>query len=186
MTPDEVALFETLLKAGLRKQEVMFLEDGDLIVETLGPGLVRRDICVQSKPHWGFVTKNGKKRLVPIPADLMNKLLAVKAKARSSKLLFGTSSGKPDYHILDTLHSIAKRAGFDPSNFWLHKFRSTCATNWLRSPKFGGKGYDIAIVRELLGHDDYKSIEAYLAYVRREELIEVDEPENVDATTVDS
>lgn len=54
MTPEEVALFETLLKAGLRKQEVMFLEDDDLIVETLGPGLVRRDICVQSKPHWGF------------------------------------------------------------------------------------------------------------------------------------
>jgi integrase len=185
MTPDEVALFETLLKAGLRKQEVMFLEDDDLIVETLGPGLVRRDICVQSKPHWGFVTKNGKKRLVPIPADLMNKLLAVKAKVRPSKLLFGTSLGKPDYHILDTLHSIAKRAGFDPSNFWLHKFRSTCATNWLRSPKFGGKGYDIAIVRELLGHDDYKSIEAYLAYVHREELIEVDEPENMDATTAD-
>ncbi len=185
-TPEEAVLFETFLKAGLRKQELMFLEDDDLIVETLGPGLVRRDIRVQSKPHWGFVTKNGKKRLVPIPADLMNKLLALRAKVRPSKLLFGTSSGKPDYHILDTLHAIAKRAGFDPSNFWLHKFRSTCATNWLRSPKFGGKGYDIAIVRELLGHDDYKSIEAYLAYVRREELIEVDEPENVDATTVDS
>ena len=55
------------------------------------------------------LTKNGKKRLVPIPADLMNKLLAVKAKARPSRLLFGTSFGKPDYHILDMLHSIAKR-----------------------------------------------------------------------------
>ena len=76
------------------KQETMFLEEGDLIVETLGPGLVRRDICVQSKPHWGFVTKNGKKRLVPIPADLMNKLLAVKAKVRPSKLLFGRSLWK--------------------------------------------------------------------------------------------
>ena len=107
----------------------------------------------------------------------MDKLLTIKAKVRPSKLLFGASTGKPDYHMLDTLHTIAERAGFDPSQFWLHKFRSTCATNWLRSPKFGGKGYDIAIVRELLGHDDYKSIEAYLAYVRHEELIEPDESE---------
>jgi len=177
MTPEEFVQFETFLKGGPRKKEMMFLEDDDLIVETLAPGLVKREIRITSKDHWSFTTKNGKARYVPISADLMDKLLAVKAKARPSKLLFGTSKGKPDYHMLDTLHAIAKRAGFEPSQFWLHKFRSTCATNWLRSPKFGGKGYDIGIVRELLGHDDYKSIEAYLAYVRREELIEADEPE---------
>ena len=180
MTSEEAVLFETFLKAGPRKKECMYLEDDDLIVETLAPGLVRREIRITSKHHWGFTTKNGKTRFVPIPADLMDKLLALRAKPRLSKLLFGASTGKPDHHMLDKLHSIAKHAGFEPSQFWLHKFRSTCATNWLRSPKFGGKGYDIAIVRELLGHDDYKSIEAYLAYVRREELIEADAPESED------
>jgi len=182
MTLDESVLFETFLKAAPRKKEMMFLEDDDLIVETLAPGLVRREVRITSKDHWGFTTKNGKTRFVPIPADLMDKLLAQKAKERPSKLLFGTSKGKPDYHMLDTLRAIADRAGLDPDQFWLHKLRSTCATNWLRSPKFGGKGYDITIVRQLLGHDDYKSIEAYLAYVRREELIEPDQLEDVDRT----
>ena len=59
--------------------------------------------------------------------------------------------------------------------FLASEFRATCATNWLRSPKFGGKAATTSpLFGELLGHDDYKSIEAYLAYVRREELIEVD------------
>jgi hypothetical protein len=65
----------------------------------------------------------------------------------------------------------------DPTQCWLHKFRSTCATNWLRAKRLGGKGYDIGVVRDWLGHDDCKSIEAYIAHVREEELIEPDEPE---------
>jgi integrase len=124
LTPEESILFETFLKAGARKKELMFLEDDDLIVETLAPGLVRREVRITSNDHWRFTTKNGKTRYVPISADLMDKLLTIKAKVRPSKLLSGTSKGKPDYHMLDTLHTIAEHAGFDPSQFWLHKFRS--------------------------------------------------------------
>lgn len=178
MTPDEVVLFEFFLQSGLRKREAMFLEDDDLIVETLAPGLVKRQVRVTSKPRMGFMTKNGKTRFVPIGRNLMDKLLALKATKRPSKLLFGTRTGLPDYHMLDTLRSIAKRAGMnDPTQCWLHKFRSTCATNWLRAKRLGGKGYDIGVVRDWLGHDDCKSIEAYIALVREEELIEPDEPE---------
>ena len=72
-----------------------------------------------SKHHLGFMTKNGKTRFVPIERDLMNKLLVLKATKRPSKLLFGTRTGLPDYHMLDTLRSIAKRAGMDnPSRCW--------------------------------------------------------------------
>jgi integrase len=58
----------------------------------------------------------------------------------------------------------------DPATVWLHKWRATAATNWLRSRELGGRGWDIAVVRQHLGHNDYKSIEAYIAIVRNEEL----------------
>jgi integrase len=179
MTSEEELLFEVFLKTGLRKREVMFLEDDDLVVDTLAPGRVKRQIRVKNKPDLGFMTKNGKARSVPIDRDLMDKLVALKATKRPSRVLFGTANGLPDYHFLDTLRSIARRAGIEPARCWLHKFRSTCATNWLRAQRLGGKGYDIGLVREWLGHDDYKSIERYYAIVREEELIEEDEPAQV-------
>jgi integrase len=48
--------------------------------------------------------------------------------------------------------------------------RATTATHWLRSKDLGGMGRDIAVVRQQLGHSDYKSIEAYIALVKNEEL----------------
>ncbi|MGA8871419.1 MAG: site-specific integrase [Candidatus Acidiferrales bacterium] len=176
MTPEEHLLFEVFLKTGFRKREVMFLEEDDLIVDTLAPGRVKRQMRVTNKPHLGFMTKNGKTRYVRIDRDLMDRLLALKATQRPSRLLFGTANGLPDYHFLDTLRSIARRAGIEPSRCWLHKFRSTCATNWLRSKRLGGEGHDMGLVREWLGHDDYKSIERYFAIAREEEMIEADEP----------
>lgn len=177
MTPEEHLLFEVFFKAGLRKREVMFLEEDDLIVDTLAPGRVKRQIRVKNKPHLGFMTKSGKTRYVwGIDRNLMDKLLALKATKRPSRLLFGTANGLPNYHMLDTLRSIARRAGIEPSRCWLHKFRSTCATNWLRSKRLGGEGHDMGLVREWLGHDDYKSIERYYAIAREEEMIEADEP----------
>ena len=47
----------------------------------------------------------------------------------------------------------------------LHKFRSTRATEWLR------KGIDIPTVGDLLGHKDYRSVEAYLKHLRQDELV---------------
>jgi len=146
---------------------------------SLSEALVKRQIRVTSKPRLGFMTKNGRTRFVPIDRDLMNKLLALKATNRPSRLLFGTRTGLPDYHMLDTLRSVSGRAGIEPSHCWLHKFRSTCATNWLRSKRLGGKGYDIGVVRDWLGHDECKSIESYIGIVREEELIEVNEPVKV-------
>ena len=95
MTADEVVLFELFLNSGLRKREVMFLENDDLIVENLAPGLVKRQIRVTSKHRLGFMTKNGKTRFVPVERDLMNKLLVLKATERPSRLLFGTRTGLP-------------------------------------------------------------------------------------------
>jgi len=117
MTPEEEVLFLVFLKTGLRKREVMFLEDDDLIVDALAPGRVKRQLRVTNKPHLGFMTKNGRTRYVRVERDLMDKLLALKATKRPSKLLFGTANGLPDYHMLDMLRSIARRAGIEPSRY---------------------------------------------------------------------
>ena len=185
MTPDERLLFDVFLRTGLRKREVMFLEEDDLIADTLAPGRVKRQIRVTNKPRLGFMTKNGKTRFVPIDRDLTDRLLTLKDANRPSRILFPTVNGLPDYHMLDALRAIARRAAIEPSRCWLHKFRATCATNWLRSKRLGGDGYDIGLVREWLGHDDYKSIEAYFAIAREEELIEMDEPTVVTTPTSD-
>ena len=82
-----------------------------------------------------------------------------------SKLLFSTKTGAPDRHMLEKLRAIAKRAGLDPSHFWLHKFRATYAVGRLRA------GVDVDTVREWLGHKDSESLRAYLVHLKNEEAI---------------
>jgi integrase len=170
MDTDEYLVFSTFYESGLRKRELMFLEANDLICDELVPGRFKTEIRVQSKPAWKFQTKTGSGRTVWVSKELMDRLLHKKATRRASKLLFGTSAGKPDYHFWDKLKAIAKRAGLDPTTVWLHKWRATAATNWLRSKELGGQGWDIGFVRQQLGHEDLKSIEHYIALVRTEEL----------------
>ena len=170
MDKDEHLLFSTFYESGLRKRELMFLEANDLICDELVPGRFKTEIRVQSKPAWKFQTKTGGGRTVWVSKELMDRLLRKKATHRASKLLFTSSAGKPDHHFWDKLKAIAKRAGLDPATVWLHKWRATAATNWLRSKELGGKGWDIAFVRQQLGHEDLKSIEHYIALVRTEEL----------------
>lgn len=174
MNEEEHLIFSTLYEAGLRKRELMHLEESDLINDELVPGCFKTEIRVESKPHWKHQTKTGSDRLVYVPKSLMDRLMAWKTKPRASKLLFGTSAGKPDYHLWDRLKAIAKRAGLDPTTVWLHKFRSTAATTWLRSERLGGKGWDIGYVRQQLGHEDMQSIEHYVAMVRNEEMALLD------------
>ena len=169
MEPDEHLVFSVLLEAGLRKKEMMHLEDGDLIRDELVPGAWKCELRIESKPQWGHLTKTGACRNVLIGKELMDRLLAWKAQPRPSKLLFGTKGGLPDWHWWDRLKRAAERCGIDPETVCLQKFRSTAATTWLRPKELGGKGWDISFVRQQLGHEDYKSIERYIAIVKNEE-----------------
>lgn len=169
MDEDEHLIFSTIYEAGLRKREWMHLEDTDPIVNELQPGVFNCEIRVESKPHFKYQTKTGSSRNVGVSKELMDRLLLRKATKRTSRLLFGTSLGKPDYHSWDRLKAIAKRAGLDPTTVWVHKWRATAATNWLRSKELGGKGWDIGYVRQQLGHEDMKSIEHYIAIVSNEQ-----------------
>jgi len=169
MDEDEHLIFSTICEAGLRKREWVHLEDTDLFLHELQPRVFNCEIRVESKPHYKYQTKTGNSRNVGVSKELMDRLLRRKATKRTSRLLFGTSLGKPDYHVWDRLKAIAKRAGLDPTTVWVHKWRATAATNWLRSKELGGKGWDIGYVRQQLGHEDMKSIEHYVAIVSNEQ-----------------
>jgi site-specific recombinase XerD len=51
---------------------------------------------------------------------------------------------------------VAERAGLEPENFWLHKFRATFATWSLWA------GVDLRTVQQWLGHSDMESAMRYL------------------------
>jgi len=170
MGPDEHLVFSVLLEAGLRKKELMHLEDSDLICDEFLPGTFKCELKIESKPRWGHLTKTGHHRKVLIGKELMDRLLAWKEKPRPSALLFGTKGGQPDWHWWDRLKKVAERCGVNPDTMSLQKFRSTAATTWLRPKERGGYGWDISFVRQQLGHEDYKSVERYLVVVKNEEM----------------
>ncbi len=61
--------------------------------------------------------------------------LALEARCKrlkQSDLVFPTRNGKANGKHRLALTRVAKNAGMDDSRFWLHKFRATAATNWLR------------------------------------------------------
>ena len=159
-----------LLEAGLRKKELMHLEDSDLICDEFLPGTFKCELKIESKPQWGHLTKTGHHRKVLIGKELMDRLLVWREKPRPSALLFGTKGGQPDWHWWDRLKKVAERCGVNPDTVSLQKFPSTAATTWLRPKERGGYGWDISFVRQQLGHEDYKSVERYLVVVKNEEM----------------
>ncbi len=82
----------------------------------------------------------------------------------------GRKRGLHEISAIPPAAAIAKRAGLDPATVWLHKFRASAATNWLRLKELGGKGWDIGFVRQQLGHEDLKSIEHYISRVQNAEM----------------
>ena len=141
--------FELFLKTGPRERELTNLEWDDLI---LGPNPV-----VKYRTKEGFRTKTGKSRVVPLESNLAVKLAAWRDTNPTTRLVFPTVEGKVEGHFLRTCKTLAKRAGMDEKNFWLHKFRDTFATWALR------RGVDIRTVQHWLGHADITMTQRYLA-----------------------
>jgi integrase len=147
---DERLWYEFFLMTGFREQEVMYCTWADV-------NLSRCTVTVRHKPEYGWTPKAYKEREVPIPAKLC-KALKRKAKSRSKEcdLVFPTSGCKPKLDFLDCLKAAAKRAGLNPDDFWLHKFRATFATWSLWA------GVDLRTVQQWLGHTDMESTMRYL------------------------
>jgi integrase/recombinase XerD len=119
---EERLWFEFFLMTGMREQEVMHTYWSDV---NLSSATVR----VSHKPDRGWTPKAYKEREIPIPAKLVKKLKAWKAKAdKTCGLVFPTAGCNLKLDFLDCLKACAERAKLNKDNFWLHKFRATFAT----------------------------------------------------------
>jgi integrase len=119
------------------------------------------------KPQYDFQPKAYREREVPIPDKLVEILKGFKPKnAKGDDLVFSTSSGLPDTHMIRALKTDATRAGLDPRRFWLHKFRASFATSHLAA------GCDLRTVQAWLGHTNLESTIRYLKPARNEAMRE--------------
>jgi integrase len=147
--PDERLWFEFFLATGMREQEVMHTYWSDI-------SFAKCTVKVTHKPDFNWTPKAYKEREIPIPESLVASLKAAKAKHGDCPLIFPTSGCKPKLDFLDCCKTVAKRAGLDEGNFWLHKFRATFAT-WLL-----WKQVDLRTVQSWMGHTDMDSTMRYL------------------------
>jgi integrase len=150
--------FEFFLMTGMREQEAMHTFWSDV-------NLDRNTVTVSAKSLYNFTPKNYKSLEIPIPAYLVDSLTTLKEKsAPRCPLLFPTSGCKPKNDFLDILKARSKAAGFNPDDFWLHKFRATFATWHLQA------GVDLRTVQLWLGHTDLASTMRYLKPARGAEV----------------
>ena len=155
---EERLWYEFFLMTGMREQEVMHCSWEDV-------NLSRSTLTVRYKPEYGFSPKNYREREIPIPAKLVKKLKAAKAKAdKTCGLVFPTGGCRPKLDFLDALKAVAERAKLIPENFWLHKFRATFATWSLWA------GVDLRTVQQWLGHSDMESTMRYLKPSRSQQV----------------
>jgi integrase/recombinase XerD len=146
---DELLLFEFFLQTGMREQEVIYATDRSLEFSNC-------TVSVKHNPEYHWTPKAYKERTIPVPKVLMAKLKAMLVKRGKRGLLFPTKNGLPKFNFLDIAKAIAKRAGIDESEVWLHRFRSTFCTRSLWS------NIDLRTVQDWMGHVDLASTLRYL------------------------
>lgn len=155
--------FQILLKCGLREQEAMYLEWSSLSLEQCV-------LRVKENPRYRFKVKDCEARDIPIPQELNDRLKLYREAHPALRLVTGTKSDRPNAKLLRTLKRLVKKAKLncglcggcagpnkECSNWFLHKFRATCITMWLRS------GMDLRTVMKLSGHSDLDSVMRYLS-----------------------
>lgn len=159
---DDRLVFEVLLQTGLREQEAMHLAWDDLDLGLI-PSLV-----VRSKPDAKFWIKDKEERAVPLPQALVESLKLGRERHPASRWVLGTSSDKPNTHLLRLLKRLVRKAGLNCGScdtcklrqecgrWGLHKFRATYATLMFRN------GADARTVQHLMGHSDMESTMRYL------------------------
>lgn len=69
---------------------------------------------------------------MPVPNNLIE-LLRHHPRMKPNSFIFPSPRGNHEYHMLDRCKEITARAGLDPGQFDLRKFRSSYATRMLRA-----------------------------------------------------
>jgi integrase/recombinase XerD len=155
---EERLWYEFFLMTGLREQEVQHTYWSDI-------NFTRSTIKVTHKPDRNWTPKAYKEREIPVPAKLIARLKEWKTKSdKTCGLVFPTSGCNVKLDFLDCLKAVAERAGLNPADCFLHKFRATFATTNLRS------GVDLRTVQHWMGHKDIESTMRYLKPSRSDEV----------------
>jgi integrase/recombinase XerD len=141
--------FMFLHLTGAREREMTHLEWSNL-------NLGERP-TVTFRNQGGFKTKTRKFRTVPLDPALTAALRIWKLTHGNDKYVFGRKDGEVEGHYLRRCKEYAKAAGLDQERFWLHKFRDTAATEWLRH------GAPLRAVQKWMGHASITMTERYLA-----------------------
>ncbi len=163
-SPRESLLYRLLLQTGVREQEAMYLEWGDVHAET-------KVLKLRSKvKRWGFRLKDFEERELPLSDELLERLAIYKREHAGSSVLIFPKDGRPDGHLLRTLKQQVRAAGLNCGNcdgclgkskecerWFLHKFRATFCTKMHRNP-----GIDLRTLQAMMGHSNLESTLRYL------------------------
>ena len=159
--PSLYAAGQIMVKCGLRDKELRYLEWQQL-------NLNRGVLHVRANPRYGFKVKDCEERMIPVPQKLVEWLAKYRSLYPNQVFVCPTDSGEPNGGHLWSVKRAARRAGLncnrckgcekkgECSRWFLHKFRATCVTMWLRS------GMDLRTVMKLSGHADLASVMRYL------------------------
>jgi len=146
-------LWDFLYKTGLRDSEVQMVTRHDLHgLDTEQPML-----HVKERDEYGRI-KDAEERELELHPTLVAPIKAWLKENPGKTLLFGTMRDKPDTKMLLALKVTARRAGLNPSEFTLHRFRRTYVSRMLVA-----SGGDLRSVMMRSGHSDLQSVMRYLA-----------------------
>jgi integrase/recombinase XerD len=163
-SPYHSTLYDFFLMSGFREQEAMHVLWSNVRFNA-------NIIEMRWKPQFNWTPKAYKEREVPVPDELLEILEAHRrslpaTRSSGQALVFSTASGKRDKHMLRALKRNARKAGVNPDDFWLHKFRATFATTHLQA------GIDLRTVMTWMGQTNLESIIRYLKPARNRTVIE--------------
>lgn len=163
--PFHALVFNTLLMAGLRKQEMENLDWPDI-------NFTAGTLSVRGKKT--FQPKDWEERDIEMPEELREMLFAAR---KERGLVFATKTGNKYTHVWDDCKDIAKKVGAalakqqkktdaeeikqivdeTAAKYHPHRFRATYCTKLLQS------GIDLKTVQKLMGHKTIESTMRYLA-----------------------
>lgn len=151
----EKLVFQFFLHSMAREREVAYTEVGDLLFD-------ESVLWIQPKP-WRKFRLKGKRsgqsvrgRKVPMPRQFMTRLKAYCEGMQPHDLLFPNRNGTVEGHFLAWCQQIAKRAGMNPKEWNLHKFRKTGATMHYKG------GMTVPKISTILGHESLAVTQLYL------------------------
>lgn len=142
----------TAINTGMRKGEILELEWKDVSFE-------QKTITVKN-------SKNGKKRVVPINAQLENILRECYNRKPQAKFVFGSKKGERYQQISTLFKNLTVKSGIE--DFKFHDLRHTFASYMIMS------GADPVTVMQILGHSSLRMTERYAHLSQEHKLAAVE------------